>query len=133
MSSEALSQYAYHSTLADGHDATCVGAIIKTARAFNASHGITGVLLFDGERFCQYIEGAPATLDALVERIRQDPRHQGVTTLMHEPLAQGRRYPNWSMAFSDVEDDAIIDRIIAKAPHEAMALLKESHMHLDIG
>ncbi|MCW5259244.1 BLUF domain-containing protein [Verminephrobacter eiseniae] len=76
MSNEALSQFVYYSTLADGYDATCVGAIIKTARAFNASNGITGVLLFDGERFCQYIEGNPVAVNALVDRIRQDPRHK---------------------------------------------------------
>lgn len=116
MSHDALSQFAYHSILADDHDASCVGAIIKTARTFNAVHGITGVLLFDGERFCQYIEGELAVLDGLVSRIRQDRRHQNVTTLLHEPLAGGRRYPDWSMAFCDVDSDAIIDQIIAKPP-----------------
>lgn len=133
MNTEALSQFAYYSHLADGHKANCVGAIIKSARVFNASHGITGVLLFDGERFCQYIEGASATLDALVERIRQDDRHQTVTTLLHGPLPGGRRYPDWSMAFSDVDGDAIIDEMISSTPHEALVLLKDRHLTLDIG
>ena len=133
MSNEALSQFAYHSTLADGYGASCVGAIIKVARAFNASHGITGVLLFDGERFCQYIEGEPATLDALVGRIRQDVRHKGMATLLQEPLAGGRRYPHWSMAYSNVDEDALIDQMIAGAPHDALALLKDRHWMLDIG
>ncbi|MCW5284397.1 BLUF domain-containing protein [Verminephrobacter eiseniae] len=133
MSNEALSQFVYYSTLADGYDATCVGAIIKTARAFNASNGITGVLLFDGERFCQYIEGNPVAVNALVDRIRQNPRHKGVTTLFHEPLAAGRRYSNWSMAFSDVDGDAIIDQMISRAPHDALTILWEHHRTLDIG
>ncbi|WP_313312951.1 BLUF domain-containing protein [Pulveribacter sp.] len=133
MSNEALSQFAYYSTLADGHSASCVGAIIKAARAFNATHGITGVLLFDGERFCQYIEGEPTTLDMLVQRIRQDARHKDVVTLLHEPLYGGRRYPSWSMAFSDVDEDAIIEQMIARTPHAALALLKDRHLTLDIG
>lgn len=128
----ALSLFAYHSILADEYDASCVGAIIKTARAFNASHGITGVLLFDGERFCQYIEGETAALDALVECLRKDPRHQNITTLLHEPLHGNRRYPDWSMAYSDVED-SIIDQMLTRAPNEALALLQEKHLTLDIG
>ena len=133
MNNQALFQFAYHSILADGYSATCVGAIIKTARAFNATHGITGVLLFDGERFCQYIEGEPTTLDILASRIRQDVRHKDVVTMLHEPLYGGRRYPNWSMAFSDVDEDAIIEQMIASTPHEALALLKDRHLTLDIG
>ena len=127
-----MNLFAYHSTLADEYDASCVGAIIKTARTFNASHGVTGVLLFDGERFCQYIEGGAATLDALVERLHRDPRHQNVTTLLHEPLHEDRRYPDWSMAYCDVEN-SIIDQMIIRAPHEALTLLKEKHLTLDIG
>ncbi|AVP58056.1 BLUF domain-containing protein [Pulveribacter suum] len=133
MNNEVLSQFAYHSTLAGGHGATCVGAIIKAARAFNATHGITGVLLFDGERFCQYIEGAPGALDTLVRRIRRDARHKDVVTLLHEPLYGGRRYPSWSMAFSDVDEDAIIGQMMASTPHAALALLKDRHLTLDIG
>ena len=116
MSDEARSLFFYHSTLADGHDASCVGAIVRTARTFNASHGITGVLLFDGERFCQYIEGPSPALDPLVDRICEDPRHQNVTALLQEPLTAARRYPDWSMAFSEVGSDSVIDRLITEEP-----------------
>lgn len=133
MSHERLSQFAYHSTLADGQSASCVGTIIKVARAFNALHGITGVLLFDGERFCQYVEGAPSTLDALVQRIRTDLRHNQFTPLLHGPLAGGRRYPQWSMAYSDASQDALIDLMIDGAPQDALVLLKEREWMLDIG
>ena len=134
MNDEALHQFAYYSTLSDGFGASCVGAVIKAARAFNATHGITGVLLFDGERFCQYIEGEPQTLQRLVDRIRQDPRHKDVVTLLHAPLAGGRRYPHWSMAFSDVEDDGIIEKMMAHdVPQDALDLLQDRHLSLDIG
>ena len=133
LSNEARSLFFYHSTLADGHDASCVGAIVRTARAFNASHGITGVLLFDGERFCQYIEGPSPALDALVDRICEDPRHQNVTPLLQGPLSAARRYPDWSMAFSDVGKDSIIDRLIAAESLRALELLQQAHLTLDVG
>ncbi|WP_313072688.1 BLUF domain-containing protein [Melaminivora sp.] len=132
MNNQALNQFAYHSKLANGYDVNCVGPIIKAARVFNALHGITGVLLFDGERFFQYVEGESATINALAERIHRDPRHQHVTALLHEPLHTGRRYPHWSMAFSSVDEDAIIDQMIASTPHEAVALLLDRHLTLDI-
>ena len=133
MSNKALSQCAYYSTLANGYGASCVGAIIKVARAFNAAHGITGVLLFDGERFFQYIEGEPATLDALVRRIRQDVRHKEMTILLHSPLYGGRHYPSWSMAYSDANEDAIIDQMIDDKRRDPLALLKDRHWMLDVG
>jgi hypothetical protein len=37
------------------------------------------------------------------------------------------------MAFSDVDGDAIIDEMISSTPHEALALLKDRHLTLDIG
>ena len=133
MTGETLSQYLYHSILADEHDASCVGSIIKAARAFNATHGITGILLFDGERFLQYIEGAPPEIDALAARISKDGRHKAVKPLLHAPLAGLRRYPIWSMAYSDLDTDAIIDEMLTKGPHEALEILKDRHQALDIG
>ena len=53
----------YTSELSDPGGAATVPFVIRTARVNNAVRGITGALIFDGERFCQYIEGAP---DAIV-------------------------------------------------------------------
>ena len=38
-------------------------------------NGITGLLLFDGSRYLQIIEGAEEAIDNLVERLRLDPRY----------------------------------------------------------
>ncbi len=40
--------------------------ILETARLRNALEGITGVLIFNGVRFLQIIEGAEAAIDSLV-------------------------------------------------------------------
>ncbi len=47
-----------------------VGSIVTQARARNAQHSITGLLVFDGMRFCQHLEGPQRAVETLMERIR---------------------------------------------------------------
>ncbi|HEY9209173.1 MAG TPA: BLUF domain-containing protein [Acidovorax sp.] len=35
----------------------CVDGIVRTARRMNAGRSVTGVLVFDAQRLCQYREG----------------------------------------------------------------------------
>jgi blue light- and temperature-responsive anti-repressor len=49
--------------------------LLAQARVRNATLGITGHLIYDGEFFTQWIEGLPASLDALWESLLRDPRH----------------------------------------------------------
>ena len=70
--------------------------IHEAARHLNALDGVTGLLLFDGVRFLQIIEGSEAAIDALVERLRRDPRHSAFE-IRDERLVSQRAFPNWSM------------------------------------
>jgi hypothetical protein len=70
--------------------------IHQTARHLNALDGVTGLLLFDGRRFMQIIEGAEEAIDALVERLRRDPRHSAFE-IRDERAVAGRSFPDWSM------------------------------------
>lgn len=67
--------FLYHSVMADTQEASCVADIVKAARQFNASQGLSGLLVFDGMRFAQYLEGPADALQALIERLQQDTRH----------------------------------------------------------
>jgi hypothetical protein len=96
--------FLYHSTLAPAYDAHCVADIIRRAREVNATLGITGVLVFDGERFAQYLEGPAQPLDELVAQIAGDLRHTAFTPLWRGPLAGARRYAAWSMAYASMDD-----------------------------
>ena len=99
-----LQSLLYVSRLAAEANASCVSDIIKTARTFNAANGITGVLVFDGERFAQYIEGPPAAIDALTENLKRDRRHTDFTVL-HVVQDEGhRQFLNWSMGYSDLDE-----------------------------
>ena len=73
-----------------------LAAIRETARRLNALDGITGVLIFNGTRFLQIIEGAASAIDDLVDRLRADPRHSAFE-IRDERTASERAFPDWSM------------------------------------
>lgn len=70
--------------------------IHQSARHLNALDGITGLLLFDGSRFLQIIEGAEEAIDNLVGRLRRDPRHSAFE-IRDERSIDARSFPDWSM------------------------------------
>ncbi|MBV9931413.1 MAG: BLUF domain-containing protein [Alphaproteobacteria bacterium] len=73
-----------------------LAAIHDTARHLNALDGITGLLIFDGVRFLQIVEGSEEAVDSLVDRLRADPRHGGIE-LRDERRVEARSFPDWSM------------------------------------
>ncbi|PJI96096.1 FAD-dependent sensor of blue light [Acidovorax sp. 69] len=98
-----LYEVLYVSTLAPEQPLSVVADIARRARQVNAELGITGLLIFDGQRFCQQLEGPQKAVLKLIERIRNDARHVNIEVLHHGPLA-GRRFHRFSLAFSTVED-----------------------------
>ena len=101
--SPALYEVLYVSTIAPDQPLSVVAEIAGRARIVNAELDITGLLIFDGQRFCQQLEGPQKAVLKLIERIRNDPRHINVEVLHHGPLA-GRRFQQFTLAFSTVED-----------------------------
>lgn len=73
-----------------------LAAIHQTARHLNALDGISGLLLFDGSRFLQIVEGGEEAVDNLVERLRMDPRHSAFEVRDERPVER-RSFPDWSM------------------------------------
>ena len=96
-------------------------AIHRTARETNALDGITGLLVFNGTHFLQIVEGEPEAIDALVERLRRDPRHQGLEIRDEERVAE-RSFPGWSMELVRVSSsyfearDALVQRLPPTVP-----------------
>jgi hypothetical protein len=73
-----------------------LAAIHDTARHLNALDGISGLLLFDGSRFLQIVEGTEDAIDNLVGRLRMDPRHSAFE-VRDERYVEQRSFPDWSM------------------------------------
>ncbi len=128
-----LKSLLYVSRLADESNASCVSDIIKTARAFNAVNGITGVLVFDGERFAQFIEGEAAAIDALTQNLQRDRRHTEFTILHITPQEDARQFQSWSMGYTDLELDQLdIGELKAQTSEKARDLFLEQVALLDI-
>ena len=77
-------------------DASDLESIHRTAREVNALEGITGLLIFNGTHFLQIVEGAPNAIDELIERLRRDPRHNGLEVRDEREVAE-RNFPDWRM------------------------------------
>ena len=85
--SSSLYEVLYVSTIAPEAPLSVVADIVRKARPGNQERGITGLLIFDGQRFCQQLEGSQKQVLSLVERIRADPRHTDVHVVHHGALA----------------------------------------------
>ncbi len=94
-----LKQIIYASSLAPGVDESCIEGILEAAVANNSRQGFTGLLLYVNRSFLQVLEGEAEALDALFEKIRQDPRHTRPWTLSSAPIAQ-REFADWSMGLA---------------------------------
>lgn len=105
-----LYEVLYVSCLAGGQPLSVVAGIASAARAANSRMDITGLLVFDGQRFCQHLEGPQTALLKLIERIRSDARHTEVEVLHHGRIS-ARRYQNFSLAFSTLEDPEALARL----------------------
>lgn len=116
---DLLRHILYVSHLAPECNATVVPRILQTARRHNAAHGITGLLVFDGQMFCQLLEGPASEVAPLMDRIRQDTRHVRLQTLYEgEPAA--RHFEAFSMGYAQAEDE---DPLHALAQHQGTAAL----------
>lgn len=88
-------------------------AILDISRGRNAADGITGLLLYDGERFLQAIEGPDDATAACYGRIHNDPRHYGLRLLSQEEIVE-REFGEWSMAYRVPRTDdagAFLDQV----------------------
>ena len=78
-------------------------AIHQTAAQKNRGIGVTGFLFYSNGSFLQFLEGEEAQVQALVQRIRLDPRHTGFLEVDSGEQA-GRLFPDWTMGFQNMEE-----------------------------
>lgn len=108
-----LYQLVYSSLLAADAGVACVADICRTARERNAKDGVTGLLIFDGLRFCQYLEGARDAVRALAQSICEDVRHEQFV-ILHEGGFEGPRlFNDWSMGYALADDEEMLAPVLA--------------------
>lgn len=117
-------QLLYISRLGPGCNFSVVREIVELARRTNPALGITGALLFDGERFCQLLEGGEPEVQTLMRRIEADPRHTRVELLHADVTSAGASMTRWVSGYCDAHDLDALDRLAtvpASAPAPALA------------
>jgi hypothetical protein len=124
-----LHEILYCSVLASGQSILVIAQIVSAARVRNAQDGITGLLVFDGQRFCQHFEGPRRKVLSLLDRIQADPRHAQLRVVYDGALAQ-RRYGRFELGLAEIgavgedmegihELDGVeaLERFLALRPH----------------
>ena len=79
-----------------------LATLVRTARAANAEHGITGLLCYSQGIFLQVLEGGRGPVNRLYARIVGDPRHTDVELLSYGEIDE-RRFAGWAMGQVDLE------------------------------
>ncbi len=94
----------YCSRASLGDDRFALDRIVAKAQRSNPAQAITGVLVFGGGVFFQWLEGPRARVEALMSRIRADPRHDDVVVLSESEEVRDRLFPHWSMELVSSSD-----------------------------
>ena len=79
-------------------------AICQVSRTRNEQDSIDGVLLFDGHRFCQWLEGPPEAIRQVFERIRHDTRHEFIVTLIERDVSSAPHTGHWLSGYCDPDE-----------------------------
>jgi Sensors of blue-light using FAD len=109
-----------------------VRQILQISQRNNRRKDITGCLLYTGRHFAQVLEGEPALLDELVDRIARDTRHSDFVVAIDHQVSI-RRFPDWSMGILYKSDtaDRIEGLLVSGRPSEERALELLGEMHPD--
>jgi hypothetical protein len=90
-------QITYISTARPELPAEAIDQILGVSRRNNHADGVTGLLLYDGYRFLQALEGEPHRVQRAYDRIKADPRHRAIVMLSSYEVT-ARSFGDWSMA-----------------------------------
>lgn len=115
-----LHEFLYCSLLAQDLPPATVGTIVTQARARNAMEGISGLLVFDGQYFCQHFEGPRDAAQGLMDRLQRDARHVGLVVVHEGPLA-ARRYTGFAMGLAECEGPDQVSSLQALRGEAALA------------
>jgi hypothetical protein len=93
---DPLRSLTYVSTPCQPFNSEELHALSTESSRHNALNGITGMLVFNGRRFCQTIEGGVDAVDHLLARLRCDPRHKSLI-VASDDIIDVRRFGSWRM------------------------------------
>ncbi|MEM1045972.1 MAG: BLUF domain-containing protein [Pseudomonadota bacterium] len=125
MNEPSLLRMSYKSVAVGPLDLPAVCSIVEEAARNNARLDISGGLVFRNAQFLQVLEGPPAAVRAVYERIAEDRRHRAMVRLSSDRavnrlftgtwmgLADGEAIPTAFCLRFGFEDFAELDTVIA--------------------
>lgn len=99
----AIEQLIYVSTASDSYGASVMRDIHTASMRHNIPAGISGLLLFDGIRFLQVLEGPSRAIHERYARISSDSRHFGEFVVSKKTVPT-RSFGDWAMLCHKVVD-----------------------------
>ena len=91
-----------------------LGDLQHSAAARNRAESITGMMVYNDDRFFQWLEGPPASIARIWSSISRDPRHVDIEALsVHS--APSRLFANWSLKLTTGQGDPLIGDLTAAA------------------
>lgn len=109
----SLRAVAYVSQAVDGIKETDIDRILQDATEHNRLAGVTGVLVFDGHRFLQYLEGPDDGVGSVYPRVLNARSHHHVRELASGEVPV-RQFPRWKVASARIGTEVMSD--IADVP-----------------
>ena len=130
-----LYQLVYCSRAAPGVGDAGVDSILRTARRWNPEHGITGLLVFGGGIFFQWLEGPRDNIGVLMAKLKADTRHEGIVTLGESEELRERLFPDWDMELVTGADirDVLQDSLDTAQDATSAAMLRDLLQRLETG
>jgi Sensors of blue-light using FAD len=99
--------YVSHANFEDASAASPdIQNILASAQKHNSANNVTGVLVSDGKRFLQILEGDEASVIGTYLRISNDSRHRMVESLGFISI-ETRHFPAWKMQFGVIPETKI--------------------------
>jgi hypothetical protein len=130
--SDKLYEVLYVSTIAPNAPLSIIADIAKKSRQANKQRDITGLLIFDGMRFGQQLEGKRGDVLVLLERIVHDPRHVNIEVLHQAPLAE-RRFGGFSLGYTTADDGDELGRLEKMQGRAALDAFLALQARADLG
>ena len=81
-------------------------SMMKDARENFTESGVTGMLLYSEGSFLQVLEGHRDEVIKLVDRIKVDPLHKDLHTLLNGEM-EHHLFHDWTMAFRNLTDASL--------------------------
>ena len=75
--------------------------LLTQCRQNNSKAGLTGMLLYSDGTFFQVLEGDRAAVEALLEKLPKDKRHDRITKIVLEPIEE-RAFAQWTMGYPKI-------------------------------